>query len=287
MILNSDLRVVVQGITGKQGQFHTEQMLKYGTKIVAGVTPGKSGEKIFGVPVFDSVTDAVDNTDANCSVIFVPPRFAYSAGIEAIKSQLNPVVVITEGIPVNDTIKMIKFAEYNQTTIIGPNGPGFIIPGITKLGIIPGNYFKKGHTAIISRSGTLTYEIAWNMAMNGLGQSIAIGLGGDPITGINFIDSLKFIENHEPTHSVVILGEIGGEEEEKLSDYIIKTNFSKPVVGFIGGSSAPPEKQMGHAGAIISEGSGTYESKIKALKKAGAKIAIRPIEIPQILNKIV
>lgn len=286
--VSDDIKVLVQGITGKQGRFHTEQMLKYGTKIVAGVTPGKGGKEVYGVPVFDTVKEAVEATDANTSIIFVPAKFAYDAVVEAIYGGLNPVVVITEGIPANDTVKFVKIAKANNIRIIGPNCPGFIIPGLTKVGIMPNQYFKPGNITIVSRSGTLTYEVAWALFKEGFGHRFVVGVGGDYVIGTSFLEMFdEIIKYDEDTEGIVVIGEIGGDDEERLSEYLIDKGFGKPVVGYIAGKTAPPGKRMGHAGAIISGSSGTADAKIKSLKEAGVHIAYKPSDIPELMRELV
>ncbi len=286
--VSEDIKVLVQGITGKQGKFHTEQMLKYGTKIVAGVTPGKGGQEVYGVPVFDTVKEAVEETGANTSIIFVPAKFAYDAVVEAIYGGLNPIVVITEGIPANDTVKFVNLARANNVRIIGPNCPGFIIPGLSKVGIMPNQYFKPGNTTILSRSGTLTYEVAWSLLKEGFGHRLVVGVGGDYVIGTSFLEMFdQIIKYDEDTEAVVVIGEIGGDDEERLSKYIIDSGFDKPVVGYIAGKTAPPGKRMGHAGAIISGSSGTAEAKMKSLKEAGVYIAYKPSDIPKLMEELI
>lgn len=285
--IGSDVRVLVQGITGRQGSFHTEQMLRYGTKIVAGVTPGKGGDHVHGVPVYDSVSEAVDETGANCSIIFVPARFAYDAVIEAIEAGLNPIVVITEGIPTKDVIRFIGVAKMNGVRIIGPNCPGFIVPGLTKVGIMPNQYFKPGDITIISRSGTLTYEVAWSLLKEGFGHRLVVGVGGDYVIGTDFVDFFDEILRFDKyTKAIVIIGEIGGDDEERLARYLREAGLDKPVIGYVAGKTAPPGKRMGHAGAIISGSSGTAYSKVKALRGAGVYVADKPSDIPKILMDI-
>jgi succinyl-CoA synthetase alpha subunit len=282
-----EVRVVVQGITGRQGSFHTKQMLDYGTKIVAGVTPGKGGQEVHGVPVFDTVREAVEETGANTSIIFVPARFAYDAVVEAIYNGLNPIVVITEGIPAADTIRFLRVAKSYNARIIGPNCPGFIIPGFTKVGIMPNQYFKPGNITVISRSGTLTYEIAWNILKVGYGHRLVVGVGGDYVIGTNFVEFFdEIVKYDEYTDAVIVIGEIGGDDEERLAEYLVDSGFDKPVIGYIAGKTAPPGKRMGHAGAIISGSSGTAEAKIKSLKEAGVYIAYKPSDIPDILRRL-
>ncbi|MBC7115253.1 MAG: succinyl-CoA synthetase alpha subunit [Archaeoglobi archaeon] len=283
VLIDENTRVIVQGITGKQGRFHTEQMLKYGTKIVAGVTPGKKGEEVHGVPVFNSIEEALKEQDADASIIFVPARYAKDAVIEAIEFSMNPIVVITEGIPVHDTMKFVERALDRGLRIIGPNTPGIIAPGKCKIGIMPSQVFKEGRIAVLSRSGTLTYEIAHSLSSRNLGQSVCIGIGGDPVIGTDFVDLLPLIEEDEETDAVVLIGEIGGNAEERASEIIEK--MRKPVVGYIAGISAPPGKKMGHAGAIIERG-GDALSKQRALEEAGARVARTPSEISNMLAEI-
>jgi succinyl-CoA synthetase alpha subunit len=277
ILADKNTRVLVQGITGREGRFHTEQMLAYGTKVVAGVTPGKSGEKVFDVPVFNSVKEAQTQTPADASVIFVPARFAKEAILEAIDAGIKLVFCITEGIPTQDMIVAADVAHRKDVTLIGPNGPGMCTAGETKLGILPGNIFLKGHVGLASRSGTLTYEIVNDLTRIGLGQSTCVGLGGDPIVGTTFSDILPLFEQDPETHLVILIGEIGGNAEEEAAKFI-KT-MKKPVIGFVSGRTAPPGKRMGHAGAIISGGQGTADSKLKAWREAGVTIAQATHEI--------
>ena len=286
IIADENTKAVVQGITGYQGSFHTERMLKFGTKIVAGVTPGKAGEKVHGVPVFNTVKEAVEETKANASVIFVPPAFAADAVFEAIESGIKVVVCITEGIPVHDELKMYWKAKQNDVILIGPNCPGVISPGKSHLGIMPADIFKQGNVGIVSRSGTLTYQIAYNISNLGLGQSTVVGIGGDRIIGSDFIDILKMYEKDDQTEIIVLVGEIGGTDEENAAEFIA-SEISKPVVGYIAGITAPPGKRMGHAGAIIEGGKGTAESKIKALENAGVKVGKTPMEVAEIVKTLV
>jgi len=260
-------------------------MLEYGTKIVAGVTPGKGGQEVHGVPVYDTVKEALSEHDANASIIFVPAPFAKDAVLEGINAGLELIVVITEHIPIKDTIQMIEVAKRNNVNIVGPNTPGVITPGECKLGIMPGHIFERGPIGIISRSGTLTYEIASNLTKAGLGQSTCLGIGGDPIIGINFVEALEMFANDHETKAVVLIGEIGGDAEERAAEYIRK-EFNKPVAAFIAGKTAPPGKRMGHAGAIISGRTGTAQSKVKALKDAGVHVVNRPREISEKLKEI-
>ena len=269
---DKDTRVVVQGITGREGQFHTRHCLDYGTKIVAGVTPGKAGQKMDDVPVFNTVQDAVADTGANCSLIFVPPAFAADAIMEAADAKLDLVVVITEGIPVLDMMKVKNYLQDKPTRMIGPNCPGIITPGEAKIGIMPGPIHKPGGPiGVVSRSGTLTYEVVHQLTLQGIGQTTCIGIGGDPINGTSFIDCLEAFEQDAATKGVVMVGEIGGTAEEDASDFIAR-NMSIPVVGFISGLTAPPGRRMGHAGAIISGSSGTAQAKIEALKAGGVHV---------------
>ncbi|OIJ17823.1 succinate--CoA ligase subunit alpha [Anaerobacillus alkalidiazotrophicus] len=282
ILINKDTKVIVQGITGATGLFHTKQAIEYGTNIVAGVTPGKGGEEIEGIPVFDTVSDAVKITNANASVIYVPPAFAADAIMEAVDSHLDLVICITEGIPVLDMIKVKRFMEGRNTRLIGPNCPGVITPEECKIGIMPGYIHKKGHVGVVSRSGTLTYEAVHQLSTKGIGQSTAVGIGGDPVNGTNFIDVLKLFNEDEETYAVILIGEIGGTAEEEAAEWI-KENMTKPVVGFIGGQTAPPGKRMGHAGAIISGGEGTAVEKIKKLKSCGVLVAETPAVMGQTL----
>ena len=284
IIADENTKVLVQGITGYQGSFHTERMLNYGTKIVAGVTPGKAGTNVHGVPVFNTVREAVKSTEANASVIFVPPAFACDAVFEAIDSGIEVVVCITEGIPVHDELKMYWKAKQEGAILIGPNCPGVMSPGKSHLGIMPADIFKQGSVGIVSRSGTLTYQIAYNISNLGLGQSTVVGIGGDRIIGSDFIDILKMFEKDEQTEIIVLVGEIGGTDEENAAEFIA-SEISKPVVGYIAGITAPPGKRMGHAGAIIEGGKGTAESKIKALENAGVRVGKTPMEVAQIVKE--
>ena len=285
IIVGKDSKVVVQGITGTQGKFHSKYMRDYGTNIVAGVTPGKGGKEVDGVPVFNTVERAKEETGANTSIIFVPARFCKDAAFEAITAGMDPVIIITESIPVQDSSEVMRVAELHDTTIIGPNTPGIITPGESKVGIMPNHIFEPGKIGLVSRSGTLTYEIVNSMTKRGYGQSTAFGLGGDPIVGMDFIDSLQRFEEDPDTEAMVLIGEIGGNAEEKAARYIDK-NIEKPVVAYIAGRTAPEGKRMGHAGAIVSEsGTGTAESKIKAFEKAGVPVARMPGEIGKLLDK--
>jgi len=287
IIVDKNTRAIVHGITGTQGSFHTKLMLEYGTKIVAGVTPGKGGTQIHGVPVYDTVEEAKEKRTANASIIFVPAPFAADAVLEALENRIKTIVIITEHIPVKDAIGVMAYAKQANATIIGPNTPGIITPGESKLGIMPAHIFKPGGMGMVSRSGTLTYEIAASLTRKQLRQSTCLGLGGDPITGLNFIDALEMFEEDPQTKSVVLIGEIGGNLEELAAEYLAKENYSKPVVAFIAGRSAPPGKRMGHAGAIITGKAGTAESKIEAFKSAGVKVAEKPSDVAELLARIV
>ncbi len=284
ILIDKNTRLIVQGITGREGEFHTRQMLEYGTQVVGGVTPGRGGEwAVDGkVPVFDTVKEAVETTGANASVIYVPARFAPDAILEAADAGLPFVCCITEGIPVLDMIRVRAYLDMKGTRLLGPNCPGIITPGECKVGIIPGHICMPGNIGIVSRSGTLTYEVIYALTMRGMGQSTCVGIGGDPINGTSFIDVLEMFEEDPLTDQVVMIGEIGGNDEEKAAEFI-STQMSKPVVSFIAGRTAPPGKRMGHAGAIIEGGEGTAESKIKALEAVGVRVAQHPEEIPQLV----
>jgi len=284
ILINKKTKVIVQGITGRDGSFHAEQMKKYSTNVVGGVTPGKGGTKVSGIPVFDSVADAVAKTKANTSVIYVPPPFAVDAVYEAVDAGIKLVVCITEGVPANDMMKVYEYVKTKGARMIGPNCPGLISPDQSKVGIMPGSICKKGPIGVVSRSGTLTYEAIWALTCAGLGQTTCIGIGGDQIIGTNFIDTLEMFENDKSTKGVVMIGEIGGSDEEEAAKFI-KKKMSKPVVGFIAGRAAPPGKRMGHAGAIISGGSGTAAEKVEALNKAGIPVATSPTEIPTLMKE--
>ena len=284
ILVGKDTRAIVQGITGSQGSYHTRLMLDYGTKIVAGVTPGKGGTQVHGVPVFENVQDAVEDVKANASIIFVPAPFAKDAVLENIDAGMNPIIVITEGIPVKDEIQIMEVAKQRGTTIIGPNTPGIITPNQCKLGIMPGHIFKRGSVGLISRSGTLTYEIAASLTNAGLGQTTCLGIGGDPVVGLNFVDVLEMFRKDPETQKIAMIGEIGGNAEETAAEYIKKSKYPKPIAAFVAGRAAPPGKRMGHAGAIIMGRSGTAETKIQALREAGVRVALKPGEITRLLK---
>ena len=283
--VNKDTKVIVQGITGSTALFHTQQMLEYGTKIVAGVTPGKGGQTVEGVPVFDTVEEAVKETGATVSIIYVPAPYAADAIMEGVDAGLDMTICITEHIPVLDMIKVKRYMEGKNTRLIGPNCPGVITADETKIGIMPGYIHTKGHVGVVSRSGTLTYEAVHQLTQEGIGQTTAVGIGGDPVNGTNFIDVLKAFNEDEETYAVVMIGEIGGTAEEEAAAWI-KENMTKPVVGFIGGQTAPEGKRMGHAGAIISGGKGTAADKIKALEEADVQVAETPSVIGETLIKV-
>ena len=286
IILNKDTKVIVQGITGKTAMFHTKQMLEYGTKIVAGVTPGKAGQVVEGVPVFNTVQDAVEATGATASVVFVPPRFAADSIMEGVEAGLDLVVCITEHVPVEDMIKVRAYMAGKKTRLIGPNCPGILTVDEAKLGIIPGYIYKKGHVGVISRSGTLTYEASFQLSQAGLGQTTAVGIGGDPIKGTDFIDALKLFKDDDDTLALIMIGEIGGTAEEDAAKWIAENMPNKPVVGFIAGTQAPPGKRMGHAGAIIAGGKGTAADKIKALNAVGIPVAENVAQIGETMVKL-
>ncbi|WP_424004062.1 succinate--CoA ligase subunit alpha [Haloarcula salina] len=280
VLVDEDTRVVVQGITGGEGKFHTEQMLEYGTNVVAGAVPGRGGQEVAGVPVYDTVQQAAREEDANASVVFVPPAFAADACFEGLDAKgIDLVVAITEGIPTQDMARVYRKQQETDTHLVGPNCPGVITPGVAKLGILPGNIFSEGNVGLVSRSGTLTYQVVDNLTDRGLGQTTAIGIGGDPIIGTDFIDALELFEADPDTHAVVMCGEIGGEDEEEAARFIGQ-NMDTPVAGFIAGRTAPPGKRMGHAGAIVSgSGTGTAESKITALEDNGVPVGDTPEEV--------
>jgi succinyl-CoA synthetase alpha subunit len=284
--IDKDTRVVVQGITGEQGEFHTKLMKEYGTKIIAGVTPGRGGQVVEGIPVYDTIREAQQVGEIDASIIFVPARFSLDATLEAIEASLDPVVVITEGIPVRDSIEIIARANLRGTTIIGPNTPGIIKAGESKMGIMPAQVFKKGGVGIISRSGTLFYEITAHLTRGGLGQSTCVGLGGDPVVGLDYVDVLKWFENDPETKAVALIGEIGGDAEERAAQFIKDGGFTKPITAYVAGRAAVPGKRMGHAGAIIQGGSGSADSKIKALRDAGVAVGELPGQVAELLREL-
>ncbi len=284
ILIDKDTRVIVQGITGREGSFQVKQMQNFGTSIVAGVTPGKGGIELYGIPVFDSVSEAAEKTNPNTSVIFVPPRFAADAIFEAIDSRIELIVCITEGIPVHDMMRVCSYLEGSHSRLIGPNCPGITTPGESKAGIMPNLIHRSGNVGIVSRSGTLTYEIIDLLSRNGIGQSTSVGIGGDPVNGTSFLDILELFEKDPSTQAVVMVGEIGGTAEEDSIDYI--KQMSKPVIGYIVGISAPPGKTMGHAGAIVSAGGGTALEKIAAFEKAGIPVAKNPAVIVEMIKNI-
>ena len=287
ILVDENTRVIVQGITGQEGAFHTARMLEYGTQVVGGVTPGKGGRQTeHGLPIFNFVREAVEETGASTSVIFVPPRFAADAILESIEAELQLIVCISEGIPTQDMIKVKYVLEKSHSQLVGPNCPGIIAPGKSKIGIMPGFIHEMGSVGIISRSGTLTYEAVHQVTQTGLGQSTCIGIGGDPIVGSTFTDLLPLFQEDDQTEAVVLIGEIGGTAEEEAADYIRK-HFTKPVVAFIAGITAPPGRRMGHAGAIIAGGQGTARGKMETLEKAGIRVTSNPAEIGQTLAAVI
>ncbi|GAA0331716.1 succinate--CoA ligase subunit alpha [Bacillus carboniphilus] len=285
VFVNKDTKVIVQGITGSTALFHTKQMLEYGTKIVGGVTPGKGGTEVEGVPVFNTVEEAVKATGANASVIYVPAPFAADAILEAVDAELDLAICITEHIPVLDMVKVKRYMADKKTRLVGPNCPGVITPEECKIGIMPGYIHRKGHVGVVSRSGTLTYEAVHQLTQAGIGQSTAVGIGGDPVNGTDFIDVLKAFNEDPETEAVIMIGEIGGTAEEEAARWV-KANMKKPVVGFIGGRTAPPGKRMGHAGAIISGGKGTADEKIKVMNECGIQVADTPSVMGETLIKV-
>ena len=285
VFINKDTKVIVQGITGSTALFHTKQMLEYGTKIVGGTSPGKGGTEVEGVPVFNTVQEAVDATGANASVIYVPAPFATDAIVEAVDAELDLAICITEHSPVLDMVKVKRYMEGRKTRLVGPNCPGVITPEECKIGIMPGYIHTKGHVGVVSRSGTLTYEAVHQLTQAGIGQSTAVGIGGDPVNGTNFIDVLKAFNEDPETYAVIMIGEIGGTAEEEAAEWV-KANMTKPVVGFIGGRTAPPGKRMGHAGAIISGGKGTADEKIRVMNECGIQVAETPSVMGETLIKV-
>ncbi len=284
ILINKDTKLIVQGITGRDGSFHASKMKKYGTNVVGGTSPGKAGQEVGGIPVFNTVKDAVEATGANTSIIFVPAAFAKDAMLEAIDGGIKLLICITEGVPTIDAVEAQRYARIKGVQVIGPNCPGLISPEESMVGIMPTNVFKKGHTGVISRSGTLTYEVVYNLTQAGLGQSTAVGVGGDPVVGLYFEDLLKMFQDDPDTDSIALIGEIGGDAEERTAKYI-KEHVTKPVAVFISGRQAPQGKQMGHAGAIISGGSGSAEGKVAAFEAVGVPVAKETIEIPEMLKK--
>lgn len=283
ILIDKSTRLLVQGITGRDGSFHARKMKEYGTNVVGGTSPGKGGYDVDGIPVFNTMYEAVVQTEANTSIIFVPARYAADAIMEAADAGIRLIICISEGVPTLDVIKAYRFVQLKGAMLIGPNCPGLISPEQSLAGILPGNVFKKGNVGVISRSGTLTYEIVYHLTANGMGQSTAVGMGGDPVVGLYFRELLEMFQKDEDTEAIVMIGEIGGNAEELAAEYIQKY-VTKPVVAFIAGQSAPPGKQMGHAGAIISGNSGSAEEKIAALTKAGIRVAKEPSEVPELLK---
>ena len=283
ILVDRNTRLVVQGITGREGSFHTEQMVEYGTNVVAGVTTGGAGKSVAGVLVFNTVTEAVEQTGANASIIFVPARFAPDAIYEAVDTGIQFVVCITEGIPVQDMVPVYAYVRARGARLLGPNCPGLITPGQAKIGIMPGYIHEPGPVGLVSRSGTLTYEVVDALTRAGLGQTTAVGIGGDPVIGTSFVDVLKLFQNDPATEAIVMIGEIGGTDEQDAAEFI-KDHVTKPVAGFIAGQTAPPGKRMGHAGAIIAGGSGTAAEKVEALGSAGVHIAKSPSQVPELLK---
>ena len=284
VLLDKNTKLLVQGITGKEGTFHALGCRDYGTNVVAGVTPGKGGQDVDGIPVFNTVRDAVKSSSANAAMIFVPPPFAADAIVEAFDAGIELVICITEGIPTNDVVDVYRARKGNGGRLIGPNCPGIISPGKAKIGIMPGHIHTPGSVGVVSRSGTLTYEAVGQLTSLGLGQSTCIGIGGDPVIGTNFIDALELFNADPETEAIVMIGEIGGSAEEEAAEYI-KSNVKKPVVGFIAGQTAPPGRRMGHAGAIIAGGKGTAAEKMKAMEKAGIHVCVSPADIGETMKK--
>jgi len=284
-LIDSKTHVVVQGITGRQGSFHAKLMKQYGTKIVAGTSPGKGGREVWDIPVYDSMEEAMSKHDADASIIYVPAPSALDAGLEALRAGIRLVVIITEGMPPLDTMKLIASARRTGAHLIGPNCPGVISPALSKLGIMPAEAFSQGPVGVVCRSGTLTYEIAWSMTQASIGQSTVVGLGGDPVLGTDFVDALSLMREDQDTEAVVLVGEIGGEEEEKCAEFVGDTSFEKPIVAYVAGRTAPPERRMGHAGAIVSGGRGDYASKVSALAAAGVRVVDRPSQVAGALRE--
>lgn len=285
ILVNKNTKLLVQGITGRDGSFHTQKMIEYGTKVVSGVSPGKKGQSVAGVPVFNTVAEAVKETGANTSIIFVPASFAADAVLEAAEAGIELVVAISEGVPTLDMVRIAPYLKKMGTKLIGANCPGLISPDEALVGILPGSIFKKGNIGLMSRSGTLTYEMVYQLTSSGLGQSTCVGIGGDPVAGLYFQELLQMFEDDPETDAIVLIGEIGGDAEERAAKYIIE-HIKKPVVSFIAGQTAPPGKRMGHAGAIISSGTGTAAEKIAAFENAGVRVARQPAEIPELLMKL-
>lgn len=286
ILVDEKTRVLVQGITGREGSFHTQQMLAYGTNVVAGVTPGKGGQTVHDVPVFDTVAEAVEKTEPNAAMIFVPPRFAADAILEAAEGGIELVICLTEGIPVNDMVVVRRYLDIHGTKLIGPNTPGIISPGKAKLGLMAGYIHRQGGVGVMSRSGTLTYEAVNQLSQRGIGQSTCVGIGGDPIIGLSFIDLLEMFEDDEQTDAMVLIGEIGGNAEEEAASYIAR-KISKPIVSFIAGRTAPPGRRMGHAGAIVTGGTGTASAKISALSEAGVTVVESPAQIGSAIASVI
>jgi len=284
--IDEETRVLVQGITGSQGRFHTGLMLDYGTRVVTGVTPGRGGEAVEGVPVFDTIAEAQLERMADASIMFVPARFALDPALEAIEAGLDPVVIITENIPIRDTMEIMARARLRGTTIVGPNTPGLIRPGASKMGIMPSQVFRKGPVGVVSRSGTLFYEVAAHITRMGLGQSMCVGIGGDPIVGLDFVDVLRWFQEDGETEAVALIGEIGGDAEEKAAEFISEGEFTKPVAAYVAGRAAVPGKRMGHAGAIIQGSAGTAQGKMEALRDAGAAVGEQPRDVARALKEL-
>ncbi len=285
VLVDQNTRLLVQGITGREGEFHTHHMIEYGTQIVAGVTPGKGGMEVAGVPVFDTVSEAMERTGANASIVYVPARFAPDAMYEAADGGISLIVCITEGIPTLDMIRVCYYLDYKGVRLIGPNCPGVITPGKCKVGIMPGHIYHPGPIGVISRSGTLTYEVVWELTQQGLGQSTCVGIGGDAVIGSDFIAILRLLEEDPETKTVVLIGEIGGTDEERAAEFIAH-EMTKPVVAFVAGRTAPPGKRMGHAGAIIEAGTGTAAEKITALERVGVPVARHPAEVADLVAAV-